>query len=129
MKIVPATVMADDGGVSDVVSLSRHRHCSFRQHARGAPRETLDLELLGRMMMAPTVPFSLLGRRFGATADWRGQEVVRCCIFSIDGSESRGVALQGLGDGCMMMGVRTVVALSGVMMASTLARWMLQYML
>lgn len=47
MKIAPTTVMADDGGVCDVVPFSRHRCGKSRHHARDAPRETLDLGLSG----------------------------------------------------------------------------------
>ena len=52
MKIKPTTVMAEDGSVLDVVSLSRHRRCSLRHQARDAPGETLDLGLPDRTMMA-----------------------------------------------------------------------------
>ena len=47
VKITPALAIADDGGVSNVVSLSRH-HCSSCQQTRIAPEETLDLGLLDR---------------------------------------------------------------------------------
>ena len=52
MKIVTTTVMADDGGVFDVVPLSRHHRCILRHQARDAPGETLDLGLLDQTMMA-----------------------------------------------------------------------------
>ena len=42
MKIAPTMVMVDDGGVLDVVPLSRHRRCSLRHQARDALGETLD---------------------------------------------------------------------------------------
>ena len=66
MKIAPTTVMADDGGVLDVVPLSRHRRCSLRHQARDAPGETLDLGLPDRTMMA-FYRFPSWGHRFGAS--------------------------------------------------------------
>ena len=53
MKIAPAPAMADDGGVFDVVSFSRHRHCSLRHLNRAAPGETLNLGIPDWMMVAP----------------------------------------------------------------------------
>lgn len=41
MKTVPTLVMTDDGGVSDIISLSWHRHSRLHHHAqyaRGNPR-------------------------------------------------------------------------------------------
>ena len=67
MKIAPTTVMADDGGVLDVVPLSRHRRCSLRHQARDAPGETLDLGLPDRTMMA-FYRFPSWGHRFGVSA-------------------------------------------------------------
>ena len=64
MKIAPNTVMADDGGVFDIVSLSRHRRCSLRHQARDALGGTLDLSLPDRTMMAFSVSLSLLGASF-----------------------------------------------------------------
>ena len=64
MKIAPTTVMADDGGVCDVVPFSRHRCGKSRHHARDAPRETLDLGLPDRTMMAFLVALSLMGASF-----------------------------------------------------------------
>ena len=64
MKIALTTVMADDGGVFDVVSLSRHHRCSWRNQARDAPGETLDLGLPDWMMMAFLVSLSLMGASF-----------------------------------------------------------------
>ncbi|XP_044388050.1 uncharacterized protein [Triticum aestivum] len=64
MKIAPTMVMADDGGVFDVVSLSRHRRCSWRHQTRGAPGETLDLGLPDWTMMAFLVSLSLVGASF-----------------------------------------------------------------
>ena len=55
MKIAPTMVMADDGGVLDVVPLSRHRRCSLLHQARDAPGGTLDLGLPDRTMMAFSV--------------------------------------------------------------------------
>ena len=52
MKIAPTTVMVDNGGVLDVVPLSRHRRCSLRHQARDAPGATPDLGLSDRTMMA-----------------------------------------------------------------------------
>ena len=64
MKIAPTTVMADDGGVLDVVSLSRHRRCSLHHQAWDAPGEILDLDLPDHTMMAFSVSLSLLGALF-----------------------------------------------------------------
>ena len=64
MKIALTTVMTDDGGVFDVVSLSRHHRCSLRHQARDAPGETLDLGLPDQTMMVFSVSHSLLGASF-----------------------------------------------------------------
>ena len=69
MKIAPTTVMADDGGVFDGVSLLGHHHCSLRHQARDAPGETLDLGLPDRTMMA-FYRFPSWGHRFGVSAGW-----------------------------------------------------------
>ena len=66
MKIAPTTVMADDGGVLDVVPLSRHHCCSLRHQAWDALGETLDLGLLNRMMMT-FYRFPSWGHHFGAS--------------------------------------------------------------
>ena len=66
MEIAPTTVMADDGGVLDVVPLSRHRRCSLRHQAPDAPGETLDLGLPDRTMMAFD-RFPSWGHHFGAS--------------------------------------------------------------
>lgn len=72
VKIAPASAMADDGGVSDVVSLSRHRHCSPRHPSWTAPGETLDLGLPDRTMTALSGSFSLLGASFWSRC-WMGR--------------------------------------------------------
>ena len=72
MKIAPASAMADDGGVSDVVSLSRHRHCSPRHPSWTAPGETLDLGLPDRTMTTLSGSFSLLGASFWSSC-WLGR--------------------------------------------------------
>ena len=72
VKIAPASAMVDDGGVSDVVFLSKHRHCSLCHLTRNAPGETLDLGLLDRMMTALSGLFSLLGVSFWSSC-WLGQ--------------------------------------------------------
>ena len=81
MKIAPTSVMADDGGVSDVVSFLRHHRCSLRHQAWGASGETLDLGLPDRTMMTPLVPFALLGASFGASVGWRELEKERYSIY------------------------------------------------
>ena len=86
MKIMPTTVMADDGGVFDVVPLSRHRRCSLRHQARDAPGETLDLGLPDRTMMA-FYRFPSWRHRFGVSAGWGMVE--RCFISHIDGGGYR----------------------------------------
>ena len=72
VKIAPASAMADDGGVSDVASLSRHRHCSPRHPSWTAPGETLDLGLPDRTMTALSGSFSLLGASFWSSC-WMGR--------------------------------------------------------
>jgi hypothetical protein len=64
VKITPTTVMADDGGVCDVIPFSRHRCCRSRHHARDALGETLDLGLPDCTMMASSMLFSLPGASF-----------------------------------------------------------------
>lgn len=64
VKIDPTTIMVDDGGVSDVGSLSRHHTCRLRHHARVIPGGTLDLGLLDQTMTTPLVSFSLVGASF-----------------------------------------------------------------
>ena len=86
MKIAPTTVMADDGGVLDVVPLSRHRCCSLRHQAWDALGETLDLGLLDRMMMT-FYRFPSWGHHFGTSDGWGMVE--RCFISHIDGGGYR----------------------------------------
>ena len=86
MKIAPTTVMADDGGVLDVVPLSRHRRCCLLHQARAAPRKTLDPGLPDRTMMA-FYRFPYWGHRFGASDGWGMVE--RCFISHIDGGGYR----------------------------------------
>ena len=62
-------VMVDDGGVLDVVPLSRHRRCSLRHQAWDTPGETLHLGLPDRMMMA-FYRFPSWGRRFEVSDGW-----------------------------------------------------------
>lgn len=57
-------IIEDDGGIFDVISLSRHCCCSLRHLARAVPGETLDLALLDQTMTMPSVPFFLLGASF-----------------------------------------------------------------
>ena len=94
MKIALTSVMADDGGVFDIVSLSRHRRCSIRHLARAAPGETLDLGLSDWMMVVLLVSFSLLRASFWSIRWLEGQEVEGCFIYRIDdgGSRRRGAA-------------------------------------
>ena len=57
---------------------------------RDVPGEILDLGLADRTMMAPSVPFSLLGHRFGARAGWSGVVEERCYIYcKADGGSRR----------------------------------------
>ncbi|KAE8781458.1 Proteasome subunit alpha type-3 [Hordeum vulgare] len=81
VKIASTMVMADDGGVCDVVPFSRH--CCWRPWypARDAPGETLDLGLPDRTMMAPSMSLFLLGHRFGACVDWKGHKEDQCYIY------------------------------------------------
>ena len=58
VKITSTSVMADDGGVYDVVPFSRHRCCRSWHPTRDAPEETLDLDLPDRTMMVPLMTFS-----------------------------------------------------------------------
>ena len=47
VKTAPTTVMADDGGVCDVVPFSRHRCCRSWHPTRDAPGETLKSRSTG----------------------------------------------------------------------------------
>ena len=51
--------------------------------------------LLDRTMTPPSVSFSLMGHRFGASTGWRGQEEEWCYIYrkADDGSRWHGAAL------------------------------------
>jgi hypothetical protein len=49
-EIVSTSVMENDGGVFDIVSLSIHRRCSPRHLAPPASGQTLDLGLPDRMI-------------------------------------------------------------------------------
>ena len=59
VKIAPTPIMADDGGVYDVVPFSRHRCCRSWHPTHDAPGKTLDLDLPDRTMMVPLMPLSL----------------------------------------------------------------------
>lgn len=55
VKMVPTSIMTDDVGIFDIVSLSRHHHCSMCHLARAASGETIDLGLSDWMISAPLV--------------------------------------------------------------------------
>ena len=71
VKTAPAAVLADDGGVSDVVPLSRHRRCRPCNQDRDVPGETLDLGLPDQTMTALLGSFSLPGASFWSSC-WLG---------------------------------------------------------
>ena len=64
VKIASTSVMADDGGVYDVVPFSRHHCCRSRHHTRDPLRETLVWVFMDRMMMTSSMPLSLLWASF-----------------------------------------------------------------
>ena len=64
VNIAPTAIMADDGDICDVVLFSRHRCCRSWHPTRDAPKETLDLDLLDRTMMVPSMSLSLLRASF-----------------------------------------------------------------
>lgn len=94
MKIAPTAVMADDGGVSNVVPLLRHHRCSLPHHARDASRETLDPGLPDQTMAASHCRFPSCGHHFGASVCWMAQEEEQCYIYrkADDGSREHGAA-------------------------------------
>lgn len=115
VKIAPTTVMADDGGVCDVVP-SKHHCCRLRNHA---PGETLDLGLPGSDDddifdgVFPPGGIVLEQMLTGRAQWWSG-----VTSSSSTTADLGGVAQWSLGVRCVLTDSRRRMTLSGVVVTS-----------
>ena len=119
MKTEPTPVMAGDGGVY-VVTLMKASSSNYRQPARAAPGEILRSPDRTMAAMRCRVPY--WGHRLWSGAGWKGREVVWRAFSRVDNGGSQRHGAAGSRRGHVMMDERRMVALSGIVVASTIAR-------